>query len=186
MPEELVGVYRGYGDVKVNLIDLIFYICILKKMRQPRNFDLYVRQITMHVFEMSGQPMTMEDMHTAVNIVLFFARIIHYSFLAVFLVVFGLTKIHGMIKTFIDKYPYEIIGFFSGCLLITYVTDDQPFLKKSMSLETMHLMPVVILNTIGKFLIVWSYHYMFHLSLMFGTYIAYGVFMSFMRHSPSQ
>jgi hypothetical protein len=144
-------------------------------MNDPRNFEEYVRHITITVFRFSGQPISDVDLHTAVNIILFFARVIHLFFMFVLSVVFFTNKIRNFVNNFVKKYKYYLFAFLSACLTEAYVNDDT-------TLTTFNYLPYAI----GKIIIFRTWHYIWYIILGTSLCFVFQVFMLVMRHQPQR
>lgn len=144
----------------------------------PPNFQEWVRSITINVFRMAGQPMSQADVQTAVNIVIFFARLIHFGFMLFFMLVYAVLKIHSWLKKIINNHFVLIITLIATCLTLSYISEDIPLMVKTNYVA-------VVFTFIGNLIITWTHYYMWHLTLMGMTYIAFQIFMAFMRYNPT-
>jgi len=155
-------------------------------MNDPQNFQDWVRRITVNVFRMSGQPMSVNDMHTVVNIVTFFARLIHFGFTALFTTVYFMSKIHENVKKIVNDYFHIIVMFLCACLITAYMEEGSNLFIKTMTSSSIPIHLMVICAYIGKFIIAWTSYYTWHLALLGFSYISFYLFMSFMKHKPIQ
>jgi hypothetical protein len=155
-------------------------------MSEPPYFREWVRQITISLFVIGGQPLSVADMHTTVNIVMFFALTLNKFLYGMFNIVQTIMIAHYYIKKFISNHFIKIIIFSCTCVLASQ-TNDRPLL--SYAYNGINVIPSIcwyFLSIIGKFIISWSRYYLWHLVMLSVSYIAFQIFMSFMRHKPIQ
>jgi hypothetical protein len=67
-------------------------------MSEPSYFREWVRQITISVFVIGGQPLSVTDMHTIVNIVMFFLLTLNKIFYVLFIIIQATLHVHAWVK----------------------------------------------------------------------------------------
>jgi hypothetical protein len=155
-------------------------------MGEPKHFREWVRQITISVFEIGGQPLPVDDMHTLVNIVTFFAIMLNKIFYVLFKIIHSILKVQHWVKKNIRRYFIEII--IGSCLCILAAQTDSPIII-NYSFNFFNTLPYlcwILMSSIGNFLISWTSYYLLHFIMIGTSYIAFQIFMSFMRHVPAQ
>jgi hypothetical protein len=155
-------------------------------MNEPPYFREWVRQITISVFAIGGQPLSVADMHTTVNIVTFFALALNKILYVLFNVIQAIAYTHSWVKKIIVRHFMEII--IVGCLcMLAAQTDD--ITAMNYTFNFVNILPSlcwILMSAVGKFMIAWTGYYLWHLVMAGASYFTFQVFMSFMRHIPMQ
>jgi hypothetical protein len=73
-----------------------------------------------------------------------------------------------------------------GCLCMLVAQSDD-FITMNYTFNFFNILPSlcwILMSLVGKFIIAWTSYYVSHFIMTGASYIAFQIFMSFMRHKP--
>lgn len=141
----------------------------------------FVEKLTAGVFAAVNQPISDRDLRTTINIVFFFARVIHIVLRLIFGMLYVGLVLHDEIKKIIIIYRIKIFTGLIMCVFIHFVDINYIHLDAAHKINHIPIIPIYMAVKVGEFVVGWSHYYVWYIIFAGFSYALFQIFMSFMR-----